>query len=344
MIRRSIAQILMRASSIAVAVGCFRCFLSVDVQISTISIPNPFFEGRNSVYVLHADPITLIDTGVATTKAFNALREQLQEIKLSLSDIRRVVLTHKHIDHIGNAWRIQQESHAEIFIHESECKAIRDVDPDSQRFNVLVNQKLDLWSVPPEKRLTNSSDNKAMPSWEIESAQATPLVHGQTLPFENGGLEIVHTPGHTMGSICLRIDEKLFSGDHVLYEMSPNIGAGDMRHQGVLKKYLHSLRHVQGMDCEQAFPGHGPAFPGIAQRCEELYQHHEQRLDRIVDILEEAPKTVYQIATELFGELDEFHVVLGCAEANAHLEFLLEEGRIVETNDGFLKKQDTGEA
>ena len=308
------------------------------MHISTISIPNPFFEGRNSVYVLHADPITLIDTGVATQKAYDALRDNLRALKLSISDIKRVVLTHKHIDHIGNAWRIQQESNAEILIHELECKAISNVDPDSQRFNELVSQKLELWSVPADKRIAGSSDSKPMPNWEIESAVPTPLTDGQTLEFENDELQIIHTPGHTMGSICLRWKEKLFSGDHVLFDLSPNIGAGDMRHQGVLKQYLNSLRDVQKLDCEEAFPGHGPPASGIWQRCDELYSHHQQRLARIEEILSTAtPKTVYEIAIELFGELDQFHVVLGCAEANAHLELLLEEQRIVRNGDGYIK-------
>ncbi len=113
----------------------------------TLRIPNPFSEGRNRVYVIPSDPVTLIDTGTATDRAFDALVSQLDEHGLSIRDIGRVILTHKHIDHIGNAWRIQQESDAEILIHESEMKSIADVDPDSIRFKDLVADRLTQWNV-----------------------------------------------------------------------------------------------------------------------------------------------------------------------------------------------------
>ena len=51
-----------------------------------------------------------------------------------------MILTHKHIDHIGNAWRIQQASNAELLIHESEMQAIADVDPEGVRFQELVTE------------------------------------------------------------------------------------------------------------------------------------------------------------------------------------------------------------
>ena len=77
-------------------------------EIVRLEIPNPFFEGRNQVYLLTSDPVTVIDTGVATGKAFDAVVAGFQEHGFSLEDVKRVLLTHKHIDHIGNAWRIQQ--------------------------------------------------------------------------------------------------------------------------------------------------------------------------------------------------------------------------------------------
>ncbi len=113
----------------------------------TLRIPNPFSEGRNRVYVIPSDPVTLIDTGTGTDRAFDALVSQLGEHDISIRDIGRVILTHKHIDHIGNAWRIQQESDAEILIHESEMKSIADVDPDSVRFKDLVADRLTQWNV-----------------------------------------------------------------------------------------------------------------------------------------------------------------------------------------------------
>ena len=99
-----------------------------EPSIIPLRIPIPFSEGRIQVYVIDCEPITLIDTGTATDRSFNALVSQLDKHGLTIRDIGRVILTHKHIDHIGNAWRIQQASNAEILIHESEMQAVADVD------------------------------------------------------------------------------------------------------------------------------------------------------------------------------------------------------------------------
>lgn len=299
-----------------------------------LRIPNPFVEGRNCVYVIKSDPVTMIDTGVATRRAFDALQQGLQEHGLTLRDIKRVILTHKHIDHIGNAWRIQQQSGAEILIHESEVKSVTNVDPAGGRFADLVKQRLQDWNVPSEA-LPSESSSKG-PTWELESAEATGICHGQQIPFSDAAMEVIHTPGHTMGSCCLHYGGHLFSGDHVLPEISPNVGGGDMRNRGLLRHYLESLtRIVQAAngDSVQVMPGHGDPFDDLAGRCAELVAHHFERLDQAVDILRKhGPQTVYDVARRLFGKMADFHVVLGCAEAGAHLEYLEDEGRVVHDN------------
>ena len=101
------------------------------LPVHSLRVSNPFFEGANTVYLIESDPLTLIDTGVATEIAYERLLSQLKETGLRVEDIRRVILTHKHIDHIGNAWRIQQLNQAEILIHESEMRSIENVDAQS---------------------------------------------------------------------------------------------------------------------------------------------------------------------------------------------------------------------
>ena len=298
-------------------------------NIITLPIPNPFPEGRTQVYVVASDPITIIDTGVATDRAFDALVHGLAGHGLTLAHIKRVVLTHKHIDHIGNAWRIREHSGAEIFIHESELDAVRDVDPSGERFAELVRERFAFWVVPEESRPTDSSSLR----WKIEPADATPLDDGLRLPFADGELEVVHTPGHSYGSVCLRFGSSLFTGDHVLPDISPNIGGGDMRRRGLLQKYFDSLRKVAELAADEwaARPGHGQPFTHLRDRCEVLISHHNQRLEQIVRILQRhAPQTTYEIARKLFGPMQDFHVVLGCAEAGSHLECLVDRGRAIE--------------
>ena len=173
-----------------------------------------------------------------------------------------------------------------------------------------------------------------MPAWELEPATVKGLVDGQLIELADGHFEVIHTPGHTMGSICLRYGPYLFTGDHVLPDISPNVGAGDMRRSGMLEYFFASLERLQKMtDVVEVMPGHGEPFGDLRQRCRELVNHHEERLDKTVAILRDEPRTVYEVACELFGLLEDFHIVLGCAEANAHLEFLVDQCQVT-SDDG----------
>ena len=301
-----------------------------ESRIHTVKVPNPFVEGRNCVYIIADDPVTMIDSGVATDRAYQELLSGLEEHGLKPDDIRRIIPTHKHIDHIGNAWRFQQRWGAEVMIHELELNSVTDVDPSGKLHASVVGRRLDEWNVPETAR--PSATEASRPRWEIESVDATPLVDGQRLPLGDGYIEVLHTPGHTIGSICLRFDRFLFSGDHVLPDISPNVGGGDIRSRDLLRRYLTSLRSTSEISRDnglQVLPGHGNPLSSAATRCDELIRHHEQRLDEFVEILRRhGEQTVYELARRLFGEMRDFHVVLGCAEANAHLEFLIDQGRV----------------
>jgi glyoxylase-like metal-dependent hydrolase (beta-lactamase superfamily II) len=300
-----------------------------DQPLISIKVPNPFFEGRNQIYVIPSDPVTLIDSGVATQRAFDALVQGLGQHGFSIRDIGCVVLTHKHIDHIGNAWRIQKESGAEIMIHESEVRAVRDVDPDSRRYRKFVKERLAQWRVPDEA--FPGSENPSGPIWEIETATPTPVVDGQRIDLGSEQLEVIHTPGHTYGSICLKYGRRLLSGDHILPDITPNIGGGDLRRRGLLSDFLHSLRRISALaaDIDQVLPGHGEPFGHLAERCQELREHHRQRLDNVIEILRrEGPQQVYETAGHLFGDMQDIHVILGCAEAQAHLDYLVDQGEV----------------
>ena len=266
-----------------------------DSRIVRLAIPNLFFEGRNSVYVIRSEPLTLIDTGIATDRAFEALVEGLAECGVRVGDIRRVILTHKHIDHIGNAWRIQQASGAEILIHKAEIAAVNDVDPSSSRFRELARQRLEEWNVP-KSLIDDRTTSKPHHRWKIESAEARPFEGGQTIEQEGGDFEVLHTPGHTLGSVCLRSGSILLTGDHVLPGISPNVGGGDLNNRGMLKHFRASLGATRELGTDEllVLPGHGKPFYGLTARCDELLDHHDQRLAAIVDILKDlGPMTVF---------------------------------------------------
>ena len=251
--------------------------------VFSIQVPDPFFEGQTAIYVIQSDPLTMIDTGISTDECYATLLAGLAEHNVSLADVGRVILTHKHIDHIGNAWRIQQATGAEVLIHESEIAEITQVDADAARFKALAIECLDRWNVPREIQ----EEMDSVPKWQIESVPAKELVDAQEISLGDASLTVVHTPGHSRGSICLKYGDMLFSGDHVLPDISPNIGAGDLLHPGLLRMFFASLEKIQRVGADlQIMPGHGQPFSNLSDRCRVLTDHHVQRLDEILSILQ----------------------------------------------------------
>ena len=303
-----------------------------------IGVPNPMFEGELNLYVIAGDPLTLIDTGIGTPEALVALEKGLVDHGVSIEAVRQVVLTHKHADHIGLADDVRQRSGATVYVHQDDWEGVANLDARHEEFVPLVRSRLAQFHVPEEKieRLIG------MLGHGQRFAKQTPaerLRDGDVLRVSEVDLEVIHTPGHTQGSICLRYANYLFSGDTVLPTISPNIGAGEMRRSGMMQRFLDSLDRVAALQSDDlvVLPGHGPQFSHLAQRAMELKQHHLDREEVILGALRaaEGPQTVYEVARSMWAKLPGYHLSLAVNEVNAHLEKSVADGAVREENGRF---------
>jgi glyoxylase-like metal-dependent hydrolase (beta-lactamase superfamily II) len=308
-----------------------------EAPVFHVGIPNPMFEGLINLYVIAGDPLTLIDTGIGTPEALAALEQGLASHGLSIEAVEQVVLTHKHADHIGLAAEISQRSGARVFVHEDDWDGVANLDARHAEFIPLVCQRLRSFNTP-------ESDVESLSKFLNHGkrfARQTPaerLQDGQKLSVDGRDLEVLHTPGHTQGSICLRYGRYLFSGDHVLPTITPNIGAGELRRSGMMTRFLNSLDRVAALQSDDliVLPGHGSQFTNLAGRVAELKSHHQEREDAILEILRRGgPMTVYETAKSLWAKLPGYHLVLGTSEVNSHLEKSLAENQVRQENGRF---------
>jgi glyoxylase-like metal-dependent hydrolase (beta-lactamase superfamily II) len=300
--------------------------------VHRIRIANPYFEGSNNAWLIAGEIPTLIDTAIGTPASWDALVAGLAEHAYAVGDIKRVVLTHKHFDHAGLVWKIIEANRGvEILAHREDVEEIEKLDERIDRFSSSKTDRLRGWGVP-DAELRAYTGYAIPPEWDMRPFSPRGIEGGAVLDLGGGsGLEVIHTPGHTMGSICLKLGRYLFCGDHVLPNLSPNIGGGDLDKRGLLGAYLNSLDRVASLQREDllVMPGHGAPFTRLAERCASIASHHAQRLDRIAEMLKGGKKlSVYQIAHGLFGEMKSIHLLLGCAEAHAHLEYLRGQHRV----------------
>ncbi|REK06736.1 MAG: MBL fold metallo-hydrolase [Planctomycetota bacterium] len=301
-----------------------------SASVLHIGIPNPMFEGELNMYVIAGDPLTLVDTGIGTPEALDALAAGLESHGLSIDKVEQVILTHKHADHIGLAADIRDRSGAAVYVHEDDWEGVANLDERHEEFVPLVCRTLRKAHVP-EERIEKMKQFLGHGRRFARQTPAEKLRHGDTFEISGETLEVIHTPGHTQGCICLRYGNHLFSGDTVLPTISPNIGAGEMRRRGMVQRFLDSLDRVAALQNDDlvVLPGHGPAFSNLAERCAELKSHHLEREEAILKILHESdgPMTVYEIAGVLWKKLPGYHLTLATAEVTSHLEKSIDDGR-----------------
>jgi len=146
---------------------------------------------------------------------------------------------------------------------------------------------------------------------------AESIVDGETISVAGLDIEVLHTPGHSEDSVCLRLDGHVLTGDTIL-------GRGTtVLHD--LGSYLGSLRRLRALpDGLLGLPGHGPELTDLSATTREYLDHREQRLDQVRSALavlgEDA--TPRQIVEHVYADVDP--VLWGPAEhsVRAQLDYL----------------------
>jgi len=287
----------------------------------------------------------LVDTGWNTPGMFDAMKSQLEEIGVKFGDIAYIVITHSHADHYGLAGRIRHLSQAKVVIHELD-------KPPFTSWPVFpppgTAEPIRGW-LAQQGMLEEDIAGLQIPG--LPGYQATiididiSVRGGESISNGSSALEVIWTPGHSAGHICLYDRERklLFTGDHLLPGITPNIGLRPPKTGNPLRDYLASLEKMKYIDVELVLPAHEYAFGNFRKRVEEIQQHHSDRIEDVLNVVKAGPRKTYEITAEVpwdIGSWDDMTMwdrYLALGEALAHLEFLSWQGKVVrETKDSVL--------
>ena len=149
----------------------------------------------------------------------------------------------------------------------------------------------------------------------------------EALGMRLGPFEMLHVPGHCPGHVVIRLHDVLFSGDHVLAEISPHQAPECITLSTGLEHYLHSLEVVRPWvkGVQLTLGGHENPITDLNGRLNEIRAIHVQRLQQVLDILQ-APLTIAQVSRKLFGEVNGYNILLALEETGAHVEYLYQRG------------------
>jgi glyoxylase-like metal-dependent hydrolase (beta-lactamase superfamily II) len=209
----------------------------------------------NSYLVVDGDGITIIDAGLPGY--WKLLQAELAALGKSLADVRALVLTHGDSDHIGFAARLHRETGLVPYIHEADIERARlqVKKPNSGWGPVKVGALARfLWYSARRGGL------RIKPATELQS-----VADGDVLDVP-GSPRIIHTPGHTPGSIAVHVAsaDALFLGDTMTTRNVLTGAAGPKPAPFTLEpdQALASLDRVESVDATWVLPGHGPAWDG----------------------------------------------------------------------------------
>jgi glyoxylase-like metal-dependent hydrolase (beta-lactamase superfamily II) len=310
---------------VEVAEGVF--LLALPLGIHSIPTVNAY---------LFTDPAgdTLIDPGIyvdgpdrpdGVNDGTAAVGDALVSCGRTFDDLGRLIITHAHIDHYGIAGEVVRRSGADLWMHaRTDLDLAKYTDPESavdRRTLMLADHGL------YGDMLTGAATGlrewiPVMPS----VGQPTTRVQGGEI-FSAGGRswEILHTPGHSPGHICVwsAADRLLCSGDHLLKSISPPVPFERGFERDPMGSYLESLRMVELLEPELVLPGHGETFKDGAVRAATIAEGKRRRLGRVLDAISREGRTVTELAAELFPrpvQGTQLHYVM--AELLAYLAYL----------------------
>lgn len=304
-----------------------------EVREGIWAVPNPF-PGTEGVltstlcYLLEGSDgaVHLIDAGLGHDAGFEAIRQAVTATGHALDDLATITITHLHSDHLGLADRLRTASGARILLHEREQHAL---DNPGDKPLAVDQATLARWGVPDERRaeLLGGDD-------DAESGIRADVLFegGEQLPIAGRRVRVLHTPGHTAGSISLVAEEErlVFTGDTLLPVTYPGIGLGGAD-AGAIAGYGRSLRTIEELDVDEACPGHEFRFTSVAQRCRTTLEHHLRRSREVAAVVSELADgeelTVWQLASRLhwsagFANLRGFNLRSALAQTVMHREFV----------------------
>ena len=257
-----------------------------------------------SVYAFGTgDGLVLIDAGWESEEGWQALLAGLASIGAGPADVRGVLVTHMHFDHIGLAGRLRRASGAWVALHPADYAAL--ARPDYRAADVAIAHEAEFLQTLGASAEEAADVIGAAVQWAKFTSIELPdrlLEDGELADVPAWKLRAVHTPGHTPGHLCF-VDERsrrLFAGDHVLPRITPNISVQRADPVDPLEDYLGSLVKVRDLDIDEVLPAHEWRFKGLAERVDAIAAHHEHRLAELLAVIRRQPgSTPWELAGHL---------------------------------------------
>ena len=324
-----------------------------------IKVPVPL-KGLGSVFVYLVQSgghNLLIDTAWDDEESYIALKNGLESLGVSTHDIQKIVISHLHPDHFGLSGRLKKESpNASVMIHRMDANSLRDTSEKFEQFLKQLHDWIRVHGAPESDVTLMMESSTPMMNFVAPARPDIELIGGELIRVgDQFQFQVISTPGHTIGNLCLYETagtQLLFSGDHVLPKITPNVSLTPLYEGGdPLADYLKSLELLRSLKVSRVLPSHEYIFSDLPKRINEIEEHHKERLQDTINALAVNDGgdalSAYDVSSRLhwytgaWAKLSPWEKRAALMETLAHLEYLKRRGRVAEIEefDGDLKRK-----
>jgi glyoxylase-like metal-dependent hydrolase (beta-lactamase superfamily II) len=311
--------------------------------IHCLPIPTPFAVGRVNVYLVEDDPLTLVDAGPNSATSLTTLENALAEHGRRVEDLERIVVTHQHIDHIGLVQILADRSGAEVVALEMLAPWLAHYGDGMEADDAFSEAIMARHGIPEDVRYALRSVSHAFRAWGAAATVTRAVREGETIEFAERTWTVWHRPGHSPSDTVFHDAERgeLIAGDHLIKHISSNPlisrpleGSDPDDRPQALVIYMRSLEQTKAMELARVLPGHGDEIHGHVQLIEERFRLHERRARKLLGLIAERPRTAYELAQAMWGNVAVTQAYLTLSEVLGHVDLLRNDGHVVERTEG----------
>jgi glyoxylase-like metal-dependent hydrolase (beta-lactamase superfamily II) len=311
-----------------------------DAGVHRLAVPTPFAVGRVNCYLIDDDPLTLVDAGSNSGRALDELQRALEAHGKAIEDLELVIVTHQHIDHIGLVEIVASRSGAEVAAIDAAVPFISDYSERAAADDEFSGQIMLRHGISPDVVRALQSVSAAFRAWGAKVTVTRKLREGDTIEMRDRTLEVHFRPGHSPSDTVFYDSTRrhLIAADHLIKHISsnplitrgPDDEADPARRPQSLVMYLESLRKTRAMEVDLVLPGHGDPIDDHRTLIDERFKLHDRRAEKIHGLIAERPRSAYEIAQALWGNIAVTQAYLTLSEVLGHTDLLLNAGRVRE--------------
>jgi glyoxylase-like metal-dependent hydrolase (beta-lactamase superfamily II) len=301
-----------------------------------IEFPMNFtFKSVNAYLYLEPEPV-LVDCGILTDIARTTLEQALAAHGLTFTDIRRVFITHPHIDHIGLAAELAQAG-AEIWVSDIAADTASTMQSGGPQHSQLLAGLLKRFGIPQPalESIIGLTDMLAALRQDVPKSSLHRFELDGQLEFGGQCWDVVYAPGHSNRQVCFYATESgdCFSADMLLPKapvpvIESQLDDPQARSLG-LPQMLRSYDRFAELAISQVYPGHGEPFTEHVQLIRNQQNRIQKRKEQCFELVRSGLNRFWDLNEEMYSYLPPEGRMGGLGMLLGYLDLLEAEERIV---------------